>query len=297
MPFILDSTREALARLAMQHAGAIGFNPTGIAGFNVVKRIERGEKRSFQKPYAALIFQGRKRTRVGDIEHVYGPGDVVVTCIDFPSFTTIEEASIEKPFLSCVLELNRDLMAELSLMLGHAQAPDDPAGQPFFVTRCEEDIAQNFRRLLELSDAPENISLLAPILIRELHARFLLGPQGAWIRSVCSYGTHSHQIAAAVSMIKEKFREPISVADIAGNIGLSEPSLHRHFKNMTGFSPIKYQKILRLYEGRNILRSGRKTVSGAAFEVGYASSSHFTNDYRKFFGLSPRDDARAGFAA
>ena len=59
----------------------------------------------------------------------------------------------------------------------------------------------------------------------------------------------------------------------------------------------KYQKILRLYEGRNILRSGRKTVSGAAFEVGYASSSHFTNDYRKFFGLSPRDDARAGFAS
>lgn len=96
MPFILESTREALARLAMQHAGAICFNPTGIAGFNVVKRIERGEKRSFQKPYAALIFQGRKRTRVGDIEPVYGPGDVVVTCIDFPSFTTIEEAF---PFL------------------------------------------------------------------------------------------------------------------------------------------------------------------------------------------------------
>lgn len=36
MPFILDSTREALARLAMQHAGAICFNPTGIAGFNVL---------------------------------------------------------------------------------------------------------------------------------------------------------------------------------------------------------------------------------------------------------------------
>lgn len=277
MPFILDSTRETLAHLAMQHAGSIGFNPTGIAGFNVVKRTERGEKRSFQKPYAALIFQGRKRTRVGDIEHVYGPGDVVVTCIDFPSFTTIEEASIEKPFLPRLRMTRQD--------------------SPFFVTRCEEDIAQNFLRLLELSDAPGKISLLAPILIRELHARFLLGPQGAWIRSVCSYGTHSHQIAAAVSMIKEKFREPISVADIAGNIGLSEPSLHRHFKNMTGFSPIKYQKILRLYEGRNILRSGRKTVSGAAFEVGYASSSQFTNDYRKFFGLSPRDDARAGFAA
>lgn len=131
MPFILDSTREALARLAMQHAGAIGFNPTGIAGFNVVKRIERGEKRSFQKPYAALIFQGRKRTRVGDIEHVYGPGDVVVTCIDFPSFTTIEEASIEKPFLSCVLELNRDLMAELSLMLGTLKLRTTRRGSPF----------------------------------------------------------------------------------------------------------------------------------------------------------------------
>lgn len=294
---ILDSTRSALAQEVKRLASAIGFNPTGIPGLSVVKRTARGEKRSFQKPYAALVIDGRKRTRVGNVEHVYGPGDIVVTCIDFPSFTTIEEASIEKPFLSCVLELNRELLAELSLSFGHASQTDEPDGQPFFVARCEEDIAQNFLRLLTLEGSQQSIALLSPILIRELHARLLLGPQGGWIRSVCAYGSHSSQIAAAVAIIKENFRKPISVAEIAGHIGLSEPSLHRHFKNVTGFSPIKYQKILRLYEGRNILRSGKKTVSGAAFEVGYASSSQFTNDYRKFFGLSPREDVRAGFAA
>lgn len=297
MPEILDSTRTALAQTVARLARSVGFNATGIPGVSVVMRTEKGEKRSFQKPYAALVLQGKKRTRVGDVEHVYGPGDLVVTCIDFPSFTTIEEASADKPFYSCVLEMNRELMAELSSEIGHAAAVDEPDGQPFFVARAEESVAQNVLRLLALADAPDTIALLAPILIRELHARLLLGLQGAWIRSVCSFGSHSNQIAAAVAMIKDNFREALPVTAIAGRVGLSEASLFRHFKNVTGFSPIQYQKILRLYEGRNILRSGRKTVAGTAFEVGYASSSQFTNDYRRFFGLSPREDIRTGFAA
>lgn len=293
---LLDPTRESLARLTARLAKAVGFNPTGIPGLSVVMRTSRGEKRSFQKPYAALVIQGRKRTRVGDAERVYGPGDIVVTCIDFPSFTTIEEASPEHPFLSCVLELDRKMLADLALSSGSpGSSSEEPPGLPFFVAPCGEALAQNFLRLLALGECPEAAALLGPILVRELHARLLLSPLGVWIRSVCASGTRSNQVATAVSLIRAQFREPLSVPEIARHVGLSAPTLHRHFKSLTGFSPIRYQKMLRLYEGRSLLREGRKTVSGAAFEVGYASSSQFTNDYRRLFGRSPREDARTGF--
>ncbi|MDO5532536.1 AraC family transcriptional regulator [Sutterella sp.] len=284
----------ARCRLA---GGAAGFNATPVPGLAVVVRTRAGEQRSFQKPYVALALQGRKRTVVGTTEHVYGTGDVVTTCIDFPSFTTVEEASPERPFIAAVLELNRDLMTELALTLAPGRPASEPPGQPFFVSPATEAIADVFLRLLELTERPAEIPVLAPILVRELHARLLLGPQGEWLRSICAYGSHASQIARAVSLIKSDFRGQLVVADLAGRVGLSEASFHRHFKQITGHSPIQYQKLMRLYEGRSLLRSGRRSVSAAAFEVGYASASQFTNDYRRFFGLSPREDARNGFAA
>ncbi|MDO5532541.1 AraC family transcriptional regulator [Sutterella sp.] len=287
----------SLADFCRRLTPEVGFIPTAVPGLACVRRIAAGEKRSFQNPYVAVVLQGRKRTAVGSVEHTYGPGDIVVTCIDFPSFTTIEEASPEKPFLSVVLEMNRDLMTELSLQLTEQSLPEEAGGQPFFVSSCSDSIAASYLRLLELTETPDDIPLLAPILTRELHARLLLSPLGGWIRGVCSVGTHSNQIARAVTLIKNDFRQPLTVADVARRVGLSEASFHRHFKACTGHTPIQYQKILRLYEGRLILKSGRKSVSGAAYEVGYASSSQFTNDYRRFFGMSPREDIRAGFTA
>ncbi len=287
---IENQTLQLLQERALRQVTETGFNPTGIPGLSLVKRVQCGEKRSFQKPYAALIFQGRKRTAVGTQEYMYGPGDMVVTCLDFPSLTTVEEASPEHPFLSAVLELDRNLIAELSMQMHSAARPEMISGQPFFVNRCQEDVAQNFARLMEAAENEESAALLSQALIRELHARLLLGPQGAWIRSACTYGSRSSQIASVIAVLQKDFSRPISVNDLAARAGMSEPSLHRHFKAVTGYSPIQYQKILRLYEGQRILKSGRKNVSGTAFEVGYASSSQFTNDYRRFFGVAPRED-------
>ncbi|MBD3679449.1 MAG: helix-turn-helix domain-containing protein [Rhodobacteraceae bacterium] len=42
---------------------------------------------------------------------------------------------------------------------------------------------------------------------------------------------------------------------------------------------------------RDLLRSGRYSVSGASFEVGYESPTHFSHDYQRKFGVSPSKDA------
>ena len=283
---------QLLRKLTLQCAYAVGFNATAIEGLSVVKRVQSGEKRSFNEPYAALVLQGRKRTFVGPYEHVYGPGECVVTCLDFPSVTYIEEASVDTPFLSVVLRLDRTMLSELALSQ-EKFSRSAVTSQPFVVSRCSDDLADAFLRLLSLNhESEERRSLLAPILTRELCARLLLSEQGPWIREVCAFGSRSHQVAAAIDFIKASFREDITIERLAAKSGMSTATLHRHFKTLTGFSPIQYQKILRLYEAQRQLVSGRQTVSGAAYGVGYVSSSQFSNDYKAFFGISPKEDAK-----
>jgi AraC-like DNA-binding protein len=56
----------------------------------------------------------------------------------------------------------------------------------------------------------------------------------------------------------------IRVEDLARRVGLSTSSFHQWFRNITGMSPLQYQKQLRLQEARNILRSERKDGKQAA---------------------------------
>lgn len=54
--------------------------------------------------------------------------------------------------------------------------------------------------------------------------------------------------------------------------------------------PIQCQKKLRLLEARKLLLNDDKNVTDAAICVGYESISQFVRDYKKIFGLAPKED-------
>ena len=288
---------ELLNRLleeARPFASAIGQNPTGIPGFLVVRRESAGEKRSFSKLYAAAVLQGSKSTTINGHTLNYGRGNLVVNCIERPSVTCIREASAERPFLSLIIELERQELLDLAMSAnthGLRQSAPDNMQHPIFVTQADEEILSCFLRLTQLLRKSKNEQdLLAPILKKEIYARLAIGPLGKWILSVCTLGTRSNQISSAVEMIQSGFRKALNVEDIARTVNMSPATFHRHFKILTGVSPLQFLKSLRLYEARRLILSGHSNISQAAYDVGYASPSQFSNDYRTAFGLSPQTD-------
>ena len=74
---------------------------------------------------------------------------------------------------------------------------------------------------------------------------------------------------------------------------MSLSSFHKHFREVTSFSPLQFQKQLRLIEARRLMKSEGQSVSTAAFAVGYESVSQFTREYGRMFGLSPVKDSKA----
>lgn len=149
-----------------------------------------------------------------------------------------------------------------------------------------------FNRLLGLLDKPGQISVRAPMMLRELHYLLLLSSHGPLLRQFNTSGTQNGQVVRAIDWIRDNFRAPLRVEALARQVNMSTANLHRHFKQITGLSPLQYQKQLRLYEAQRLMLVEDARVSSAALSVGYESVSQFNREYKRIFGEPPLRDMK-----
>lgn len=84
--------------------------------------------------------------------------------------------------------------------------------------------------------------------------------------------------------------KPIVISELAASVGMSVTSFHRHFKAVTGYSPLAFQRQMRLLEARKLLAAGGMAVERVAYEIGYQSPSQFSREYKSMFGNAPLAD-------
>jgi AraC-like DNA-binding protein len=139
--------------------------------------------------------------------------------------------------------------------------------------------------------------MLAASTEREILWRLLTGPLGATTRQIgLSDSTLTH-IGRAVRWITDHYSSPFRVEALARSCGMSPSAFHRHFQAVTALSPIQFQKQIRLQRSRLLLLAGEGDVTTVSHRVGYDSTSQFSREYRRQFGLPPSRDAarlRAG---
>ena len=80
------------------------------------------------------------------------------------------------------------------------------------------------------------------------------------------------------------------VESLARQVNMSTANLHRHFKLLTGLSPLQYQKQLRLHEAQRLMLVENERASSAALSVGYESITQFNREYKRVFGEPPLRD-------
>ena len=158
------------------------------------------------------------------------------------------------------------------------------------VADAEPDLLEGALRLVKLLGKPEQIPMRAPMIMRELHYLLLTGPQGGILRRLHTLGTQNNQIVRAISLLRHNVNAAVRMDDLARQVHMSVSSLHRHFKTVTGLSPLQYHKQLRLYEARRLMLTQRENASGAALAVGYESPTQFNREYKRMFGEPPHRD-------
>jgi AraC-like DNA-binding protein len=111
------------------------------------------------------------------------------------------------------------------------------------------------------------------------------------LRDIAAPDSAMARVSLAIQYIRREFAESIRVETLAQRAAMSVSAFHRHFKAVTALSPLQYQKRVRLLQARTLLVANAKSVTNAAFEVGYESATQFSRDYARVFGLPPARDA------
>jgi AraC-like DNA-binding protein len=250
------------------------------------------------EPSLAVVVQGSKRTVLGDGIFDYASGEFLVVSLDLPLIGRVTEARPDRPFLGFSMRLDPPEIASL-LLESTAPRPGDTGGAASIaVAHAEGDLLSAAGRLVGLLDAPHDVPVLAPLHRREILWRLLAGPQRGLVRQIGLADGNLAHIARTVRWIRDHYRDPIRVDQLAGLAGMSPSAFHRHFRTVTHLTPIQYQKAIRLQEARLALLANQGDVAEIAHAVGYDSASQFSREYRRLFGAPPgRDGARLRTAA
>jgi AraC-like DNA-binding protein len=110
-------------------------------------------------------------------------------------------------------------------------------------------------------------------------------------RHVAVSPPHRRLAAAAEELLAATVRESPSLHQLAAELNVSPFHLARVFRRVTGFGLHEYRRQLRLRIALSRLPA-RGRLTELAFELGFASHSHFTEAFRSEFGLPPSALAR-----
>ncbi|SHH99612.1 AraC-type DNA-binding protein [Sporobacter termitidis DSM 10068] len=99
-------------------------------------------------------------------------------------------------------------------------------------------------------------------------------PQSAEVRAVCKY-------------LEEHYTESIALDDLCKLTGLSKYYLLRSFTKQKGISPYSYLETIRVDKAKKLLERGVLPIA-AALRTGFSDQSHFSNFFKKFIGLTPK---------
>lgn len=268
-----------------------GIVSTAIAGLHLVRREDGGTSENcFEKPLVGLVVQGTKHSSMGGREYIYTKNQSVVAGVDMPISSYVINVTRETPFLFLYLYLDRELLSSLALEMRQGMTDIPTVSSSVSLADTDADILEMFLRLLTLLEKPEQLPLRAPMMLRELHYLLLLSPHGPMLCQLSTPGTRNNQVVQAIGWIRENYKTPMRVETLARQVNMSAANLHRHFKLLTGLSPLQYQKQLRLHEARRLMLVEKERASSAALSVGYESVTQFTREYKRIFGEPPLRD-------
>ena len=96
----------------------------------------------------------------------------------------------------------------------------------------------------------------------------------------------------AVAMFSDHLEDPLNIADVAGNVGVSVRQLERAFQKTTGTTPLAYYRSIRMHKARQLLLYGSHTLAEVAAAVGYSSTFTLVKNYKDVFEVHPKEDRK-----
>ena len=94
-------------------------------------------------------------------------------------------------------------------------------------------------------------------------------------------------LLAAEQLVRQARTEALRAPQLAQALHVSERTLHRRLKHLTGEAPKTFMARIRLETARTLLETSDTPIQQIALHTGYADVSNFRRAFRIFSGMSP----------
>lgn len=241
------------------------------------------------RPSLYIVLQGGKQAYLEQRVLNYRAMDFLLLTVPLAKRGRVSVATEEEPYLALRIDLNMGLIAELIQQWGKEFPATDQGYSGLAIFRVNAEIGTAVERLVQTATDAEQAKMIGPQQVREVLFHVLRSEAGPMLYEFTQQDRHSFRIAKAMNFIQAHYNQTITVERLAEVASMSHSSFFHHFKTVTENSPQQFIKTLRLHEARRLLVEEHCSVGEAAFEVGYASPSQFSREFKRLFGVAPRD--------
>ncbi len=290
----MEEKIQLMKELLLKKLPAQNVVKTRVNGVGIFRIDQSFRKRpELYLPQIILLAQGRKRIFLGERTFEYDSCHYYVQAVPLP----VEcEAVIEegKPMLGMVLKIDPQMIGEI---LNDMKLDLPVSGKVFntlYDAALSDEIIDAAIRLLKTLDTENEANVLGPIFMKEILFKILNGENGEILRELAFNNRGFFQISRVINTIHENYSRTFDIQNLAREAGMSPTAFHTTFKSMTSTSPLQYIKSVRLHKAKELIQQEGEKANAAAMMVGYESSSQFSREYKRCFGVTPGSDRQAG---
>lgn len=243
------------------------------------------------EPGIIILFSGYKTGYLNDRVFRYDANEYLLLTVPLP-FECETIATPEVPLAGVRINIDIQQLQDLLMDIG-----EDDLSHPHTNSTginsavLSEEILCAAERLLDVLEQPLDARILGKQIIREILYHILVGPCGGALLALVSRQTHFSLISRVLRRIETQYTENLSVDQLAAEANMSVSAFHHNFKSVTSTSPLQYLKSYRLHKARMLILHDGMKASTAAIRVGYESASQFSREFKRYFGVTPGEDA------
>lgn len=243
------------------------------------------------RPGIIFLFSGHKNGFLNERAFRYDANEYLLLTVPLP-FECETVATPEVPLAGMRVNVDIQQLQALLMDIGeddHFHPPHVSSGIHSAV--LSDDILCAAERLLDVLEKPMDARILGKQIIREILYYILTGPIGGALLALVSRQTHFSLISRVLRRIEAQYKDNLTVDELAAEANMSVSAFHHNFKSVTSTSPLQYLKTYRLHKARMLMLHDGMKASAAAIHVGYESASQFSREFKRYFGVTPGEDA------
>ena len=243
------------------------------------------------QPGIIFLFSGNKTGYLNNRVFRYDANEYLLLTVPLP-FECETYATPETPLAGIRINVDVQQLQTLLMDIGEDEA-FRPAQCASGINSAvlSDEILCAIERLIDVLEKPLDARILGKSIIREILSHVLMGPRGGALLALVSRQTHFSLISRVLKRIENQYTENLTVDQLALDANMSVSAFHHNFKSVTSTSPLQYIKTFRLHKARMLIVHDGMKASAAAMRVGYESASQFSREFKRYFGVTPGEDA------